>query len=105
MGEPEICKMGECACNTQVWVAHDCTEAKICPDTTVTCNETHPYINVNLITHDWFCSTDDDNCLGSFHVGCQEDSYNPDNGAGRDRKTKQNKIISQNKKAKNQAKT
>merc|ERR1719178_659692 len=73
--EPDVCQMGQCACDTQVWVAHDCTEAKICgPDEhVVSCNATHPYINVNLITHDWFCATDGDNCLGSFHVGCRMD--------------------------------
>merc|ERR1712228_1008468 len=79
--EPDICQMGQCACDTQVWVAHDCTEAKICgpEEEIVQCNTTHPYINVNLITHDWFCSTDGDNCLGSFHVGCRSDT---DSGAG-----------------------
>jgi hypothetical protein len=78
--EPDICKMGECACDTQVWVAHDCTEAKICgPDEhVVQCNNNAtPYINVNLITHEWFCSADGDNCLGSFHVGCRKDLMDP----------------------------
>merc|ERR1719189_3123500 len=28
--EPEPCKIGACECDTQVWVAHDCHEAKIC---------------------------------------------------------------------------
>merc|ERR1719382_594242 len=79
--EPEICKMGECACDTQVWVAHDCTEAKICGanEEVVRCEDPEtPFISVNLITHDWFCSNDGDNCLGSFHVGCQMD---PDSGS------------------------
>merc|ERR1719189_3283334 len=79
--EPEICKMGECACDTQVWVAHDCTEAKICGanEEVVRCEDPEtPFISVNLITHDWFCSNDGDNCLGSFHVGCRMD---PDSGS------------------------
>ena len=25
----------------------------------------------NLLSHEWFCSADGDNCLGSFHVGCR----------------------------------
>jgi len=82
--EPDICKMGECTCDTQVWVAHDCTEAKICDgeEHIVRCsNASTPYINVNLITHEWFCSDDGDNCLGSFHVGCRKDLMDPDSGA------------------------
>lgn len=81
--EPEMCQFHECECPTQVWVAHDCHEARLCGGTLenmtfedVICkdNVTHPFVNVNLLSHDWFCGADS-NCLGSFHVGCQEDSY------------------------------
>jgi len=78
--EPEECQIGECGCDNQVWVAHDCHEAKICyPDRDpelVNClrdSPDTPFVNVNLITHEWFCSADGDNCLGSFHVGCRAD--------------------------------
>ena len=27
--------------------------------------------NILNLSHTWFCSADDDNCLGSFHVGCR----------------------------------
>jgi len=78
--EPVECQIGECGCDNQVWVAHDCHEAKICyPDKApeiVNCLEDSPetpFVNVNLITHEWFCSADGANCLGSFHVGCRAD--------------------------------
>jgi len=83
--EPDACKFHECECPTQVWVAHDCHEARICGGTAdamtttdVSCKEntTHPFVNVNLLSHDWFCGSQS-NCLGSFHVGCQEDTYDP----------------------------
>jgi len=87
--EPEECKIGPCGCDNQVWVAHDCHEAQICyPDRDpeiINCPERDPelpFINVNLITHEWFCSNDSDNCLGSFHVGCRADLMpEPDNGS------------------------
>merc|ERR1712004_103726 len=87
--EPEECKIGPCGCDNQVWVAHDCHEAQICyPNQTseiINCPERDPelpFINVNLITHQWFCSNDSDNCLGSFHVGCRADLMpEPDNGS------------------------
>jgi len=94
--EPTECKIGDCECDNQIWVAHHCHEAKVCnaggfsmvdcKGTTMTLpNGTEvatDYVNVNLLTHTWSCVQTDELCLGSFHVGCQADEpAEPDSGS------------------------
>merc|ERR1712212_624668 len=75
------CEIGECACDGQLWVSHDCHTGRFCdaahtPDGywDMECGEGQ-IIYVNLVDHTWACGDDDGRCPGSFHVGCQDDSY------------------------------
>merc|ERR1719431_2222614 len=91
------CAIGDCACDGQLWVNHDCKTARFCDSTlggngyTETTCQGDQIVYVNLVDHTWSCGVDDGRCPGSFHVGCQDDSYttpapettqDPDNGSG-----------------------
>merc|ERR1712059_58937 len=74
------CAIGDCDCDHQLWVNHNCTMSRMCSGTgpgeyvDYSCadNATHQYVHINLVTHNWFCGTDPA-CPGSFHVGCDDD--------------------------------
>jgi len=75
------CEIGECACDGQLWISHDCHDGRFCdsshtPDGywDISCGEGQ-IIYVNLVDNSWSCGDDDGRCPGSFHVGCQDDSY------------------------------
>merc|ERR1711970_685573 len=76
--DPASCPFGECACDGQLWVSHDCRTARYCDGSIdggyveTTCNDTD-IVYVNMVDHTWSCGEDDNRCPGAFHVGCQED--------------------------------
>jgi len=80
VGGEEECPIGECECQGQLRIAHDCHDARYCNSTDLTthadisCTEPGEIVYVNLATQDWYCGPDDGRCPGAFHVGCQEDT-------------------------------
>jgi len=79
--DPISCPIGECECEGQVRVNHDCTEARSCKKDgtydSITCESTE-IVKVNLGTLEWFCADNDDSCPGAFDVGCEADpTYSP----------------------------
>jgi len=86
IGGEEACPIGECECQGQLRVAHDCHDARFCNSTDLTQHEdiTCPegeIVFVDMAKHTWSCEEDDGRCPGAFHVGCQDDS-GPDSGSG-----------------------
>merc|ERR1711892_1331930 len=89
-GGEELCPIGECECDGQLRVAHDCHDARYCNGTELANPDDHVDINcpgeeivyVNLATQDWYCGPDDGRCPGAFHVGCQDDSNNGSSSFG-----------------------
>lgn len=80
-GSNPDCEIGECACDGQLWVNHDCKTARYCDSSLnddgyseTTC-QGDQIVYVNLIDNSWSCDVDDGRCPGSFHVGCREDEY------------------------------
>jgi len=80
------CEIGECDCEGQLWVSHDCKTARFCDSNVAgghydTECQGNQIVYVNMADHTWSCDVDDGRCPGSFHVGCQDDSYNPGSDA------------------------
>merc|ERR1719309_381698 len=80
-GDAEACPIGECDCDGQLRVSHDCKTAKFCETVDspqeISCNKTNEIVYVNLHDHSWSCGENDNRCPGAFHVGCQPDPTSP----------------------------
>jgi len=80
------CEIGECECEGQLWVSQDCKKARYCDSNAEggfmeqEC-QGNQIVYVNMADLTWSCDVDDGRCPGSFHVGCEQDSYNPGNDA------------------------
>merc|ERR1712037_572479 len=91
------CPIGDCECENQLRVNHDCSVARLCKSNTdpsdfaeIDCSHDpdNHVVMVNLVYHTWYCGNDTGRCPGAFHVGCQDDPHGstssppgPDNGS------------------------
>merc|ERR1712241_1112340 len=74
--DPDNCPIGDCECDGQLRINHDCTESKYCFANGTFEHKQCPegeIVFVNLVTHDWMCAKDDGRCPGAFQVGCDPD--------------------------------
>merc|ERR1712212_2025 len=78
------CPIGECECEDQLRVNHDCSKARFCKSNTdpsdfeeIDCSNDpdNHVVMVNLVYHTWYCGNDSGRCPGAFHVGCQDDPH------------------------------